>query len=120
MREAIAGRYIGTRVQRVEDPRLLTGHGSYVDDVVVPDMLHAHFVRSSIAHAEIRSIDVTAARRVPGVHAVFTGADMAELTNPLFGLMAMPGLYNPVFHAMAVDRVRFVGDPVALVIATSR
>lgn len=120
MREAIAGRYVGTRVQRVEDPRLLTGHGRYVDDVSVPGMLHAHFVRSPVAHAEIRSIDVAAARRVPGVHAVYTGTDMAALTNPLVGLMPMPGLYNPVFHALAVDRVRFVGDPVALVVAKSR
>ena len=120
MREAIAGRYVGTRVNRVEDPRLLTGHGHYVDDVDVPGMVHAAFVRSPVAHAEIRGIDAVAARRVPGVFAVFTGAEMAELTNPMIGMLALPGLYNPVFHALATDRVRFVGDPVALVIATSR
>src|SRR4051794_6243885 len=120
MREAIAGRYVGTRVNRVEDPRLLTGHGHYVDDVDVPEMAHATFVRSPLPQAEIRAIDVAGARRVPGVFAVFTGAEMAALTNPMFGMVALPGLYNPVFHALATDRVRFVGDPVALVIASSR
>ena len=66
MREAIAGRLVGTKVRRVEDPRLLTGTGRYVDDVTVPGMLHATFVRSPTAHALIRGIDVDAARRHPG------------------------------------------------------
>jgi aerobic carbon-monoxide dehydrogenase large subunit len=120
MREAIAGRFVGSKVARVEDPRLLTGHGRYVDDVTVPDMLHATFVRSPAAHATIRSIDAAEARRLPGVVAVFTGADIAALTNPLMGLMPLEGLYNPVFYALAVDRVRLVGDPVALIVAESR
>ena len=64
---------------RVEDPRLLTGRGSYVDDVTVPGMLHAHFVRSPFAHAHVRGIDVEEARRHPGVVAVYTGADIEAL-----------------------------------------
>ncbi len=120
MREAIAGRFVGAKVRRVEDPRLLTGAGCYVDDVVVPDMLHAAFVRSPHPHALIRSIDTDNAVRLPGVVAVFTGADIAKLTNPFIGLLPLPGLYNPVHYALAVDRVRLVGDPVAMAIATSR
>ncbi len=65
MREAIAGRLVGTRVARVEDPRLLTGTGSYVDDVTVPGMLHATFVRSPYAHATIRGIDVDRGAAAP-------------------------------------------------------
>jgi len=120
MREAIAGRYVGTAVKRVEDPRLLTGNGRYVDDVNVPGMLHATFVRSPHAHAEISGIDVAEARRSPGVHAVFTGADVAAMTYPFPEVMALPGLYTPLFGALAVDRVRVVGDPVALVVADTR
>jgi len=120
MRAAMAGRFVGARVQRVEDPRLLTGTGRYVDDVTVPDMAHAAFVRSPHPHALIRRVDTLAALRLPGVVAVFTGADIAKLTNPFMGLLPLPGLYNPVYYALAVDRVRLVGDPVAIVIATSR
>ena len=64
-------RYVGTRVARVEDPRLLTGQGTFVDDVSRPGMLHACFVRSTIARAHVTSIDVTDALALPGVHAVF-------------------------------------------------
>ena len=120
MREAIAGRLVGTKVARVEDPRLLTGTGRYVDDVTVPGMLHAHFVRSPFAHAVIRGIDVDAARRHPGVVGVYTGGDMEALTHPFMGILPLPGLYNPVYFALAVDRVRVVGDPVALIIAATR
>ena len=120
MREAIAGRFVGAKVQRVEDPRLLTGTGRYVDDIAVPDMLHAAFARSPHPHALIRTIDTDAARRLPGVVAVFTGADIAKLTNPFIGLLPLPSLYNPVHYALATDRVRLVGDPVAMVVATSR
>ncbi len=100
MREAIAGRFVGTKVARVEDPRLLTGTGSYVDDVVVPGMLHAHFVRSPYAHAVIRGIDVDAARRLPGVVAVYTGEEMQALTHPFMGFLPLPGLYHPVYFAL--------------------
>jgi carbon-monoxide dehydrogenase large subunit len=115
-----AGRFVGARVRRVEDPRLLTGAGCYVDDVNVPGVLHAAFARSPHAHAAIRDIDVRDARRAPGVIAVYTGADIARLTNPFVGLLPIPGLYDPVHYALATDRVRLVGDPVAMVVATSR
>src|SRR4051794_6403504 len=118
--QAPAQRYVGHRVARVEDPRLLTGHGLYVDDVTVPGMLHAHFVRSPFAHAQIRGIDVEDARRHPGVIAVYTGADIAALTHPFMGFLPLPDLYHPMFFALATDKVRLVGDPVALVIAESR
>ena len=120
MREQIMGRFVGARVRRVEDGRLLSGRGRYVDDVVVPNMVHAAFVRSPLPHALIRGIDTNRALAVPGVYAVFTGADIAAITNPLIGMFALPGLYDPWHWALAVDRVRLVGDPVAIVIATSR
>lgn len=118
--QAPAQRFVGHRVARVEDPRLLTGRGRYVDDVTVPGMLHAHFVRSPLAHALIRAIDVDEARRGAGVVAVYTGADVEALTHPLMGLLPLPGLYHPMYFALATDKVRVVGDPVALVIAESR
>ncbi|OBK30676.1 carbon monoxide dehydrogenase [Mycobacterium asiaticum] len=120
MREQIMGRFVGARVRRVEDRRLLRGRGHYVDDVVVPDMAHAAFVRSPWPHALIRGIDTTRAAAVPGVHAIITGSEIAAMTNPLIGMFALPGLYDPWHWALAVDRVRLVGDPVAIVVATSR
>ena len=68
--------YAGSRVHRIEDARLLTGHGTYVDDVSLPGMLHACFVRSPFARAAIRGIDTSAALEVPGVRFVFTAADL--------------------------------------------
>ncbi|MEW6476748.1 MAG: xanthine dehydrogenase family protein molybdopterin-binding subunit [Actinomycetota bacterium] len=120
MRESIMGRYLGSSVKRVEDKRLLAGTARYVDDVAVPGMLHAAFLRSPWPHAEIRSIDVTAARALPGVHLVLTGEDMKSRTYACFGALDLPGLYNPSFYCLATDRVRHVGDPVAIVVADSR
>ena len=120
LREQIMGRFVGARVRRVEDRRLLTGRGRYVDDVVVPNMAHAAFVRSPWPHALIRGIDTTRAAAVPGVYAIFTGPDIAAITNPLMGMLILLGLYDPWHWALAVDRVRLVGDPVAIVVATSR
>ena len=120
VRESIVGRYIGARLRRVEDRRLLTGQGRYVDDVPVAGVLHASFLRSPQPHAEIRSIDVAAARALPGVKLVLTGAQLKHRTYPFFGPLALPGLFNPTFWALATDRVRHVGDPVALVVADSR
>ncbi|WP_068276854.1 xanthine dehydrogenase family protein molybdopterin-binding subunit [Aldersonia kunmingensis] len=120
MREQIMGRFVGARVRRVEDRRLLSGHGRYIDDVVVADMAHAAFVRSPLPHARIRGIDTARATAVPGVYAIFTGADIAAITNPLIGMISLPGLYDPWHWGLAVDRVRLVGDPVAIVIAISR
>jgi carbon-monoxide dehydrogenase large subunit len=86
MRESIAGRFVGARVSRVEDRRLLAGAGRYVDDVRVPGMLHAAFVRSPFPHAEIGSIDVSDARALPGVHLILTGDDLKTRTYPFLGL----------------------------------
>jgi len=105
---------------RVEDARLLTGHGTYVDDIDLPGMLHACFVRSPVAHAEIRNIDTAAACAAPGVRAVFTAAelngDVKEQWHTSVGRQS-PETPRP---PLAEGRVRFVGDPVALVIAESR
>ena len=116
----VIGRLIGASVKRTEDPRILTGHGHYVDDVQLPGMLHAAFLRSPYAHARITGIDVSAARAVPGVVAVFTGEDIAALTNPMMLQGEIPGFKTPMFRPLATDKVRFVGDPVALVVAESR
>jgi carbon-monoxide dehydrogenase large subunit len=123
MSSTTAGRFVGQNVLRREDPRLLTGHGTYVDDVVVPGMLHAAFVRSDMPRARIASLDAEAARALPGVRAVLTGADL----NPIVGSMqptmfqgdAPPSQCAPV-RPLADGDVRFVGDPVALVVAESR
>ena len=73
-----AARFIGQRLPRKEDARLLTGRGTFVDDVVLPGMLHVAFVRSSIARGRIRSIDRDVARALPGVHAILTAEDLAR------------------------------------------
>ena len=115
---ALAGRFVGQSVHRKEDRRLLTGHGLYVDDVSLPGMLHAAFLRSEMAKAAITNLDATAARRLPGVVAVLTWHDL-------------DGTYGEAWHAMlgeqlqvppplAVSDVRHVGEPIAVVIAESR
>ncbi len=120
MRDSIAGRFVGQHVRRTEDRRLLRGAGTFIDDVVVPGMLHAAFVRSPFPHARVTRIDIRAAAALPGVQAVITGAEMATISNPMVGFMAPPGMYDPMFHALSIDTVRHVGDPVALVVAESR
>src|SRR3954452_14081363 len=93
-RVATANRFIGASVKRREEPRLLTGQGTYVDDVVLPGMVHAAFVRSPVARARILSIDTAAARALPGVHAVYTADDLTplprEMGSPVYGKPA-PG-----------------------------
>ena len=109
-------RWIGQSMKRVEDPRLLTGRGKYIDDVVLPNMAHAAVLRSPHAHARIKSIDTSRAEAVPGVVLVMTGAQAAEQTGPL------PCFSNPPVaqHCIATDRVRHVGETVAAVVAESR
>src|SRR5499427_1017977 len=118
-----AERYTGASIKRSEDPRILTGAGRYVDDIKLPGMLHAAFVRSPLAHAHVVSVDVSAARALPGVVAVFTGAELEEITVPgPDALMALIGGEGPTpeFTLLATDKVRFAGDPVAIVVAESR
>ena len=115
-----AARYAGTRVHRVEDPRLLTGQGTFVDDVVRPRMLHACFVRSPFARARLLGIDASAALALDGVHAVFVAADLnPDVREQWYGLTGrdVPDTPRP---PLADGEVRFVGDPVALVVAESR
>jgi aerobic carbon-monoxide dehydrogenase large subunit len=119
----VAERYTGTSIKRSEDPRILTGAGRYVDDIKLPGMLHAAFVRSPLAHARVLAVDVSAAQALPGVVAVFTGADLEAMTIPGPDLMmAMMGGGGPMpeYTLLATDKVRFVGDPVAVVIAETR
>jgi len=115
-----AGRFVGQSVHRVEDERILTGRGRYVNDIVLPRMAHAVFVRSTLAHARIRSIDTERALAVPGVVAVITGEELAATTAPMQIAAPLPNYLRPVFHPLAVGKVLHVGDPVALVVAESR
>src|SRR5260370_8558576 len=118
-----AERYTGASIKRSEDPRILTGAGRYVDDIKVPGMLQAAFVGSPLAHARVVSVDVSAARALPGVVAALTGAELEAMTVPgpdaLAALMGGAGP-TPEFTLLATDKVRFAGDPVAIVIAESR
>lgn len=114
-----AARYVGASVKRVEDKRILAGRGRYIGDIDVTGMLHAAFLRSPHAHATIKSVDVSRARAIPGVIAVFVAQDFEQLTNPM-RLGPMPGLKTAAFGPLASDRVRFMGDPVAMVVAQSR
>lgn len=111
--------YVGTRVPRIEDLRLLTGAGQFVDDVTRPGMLHACFVRSPLPRARITDIDAAAARGLDGVEAVFLAADLNPLVHQQ--VYKMDGAIPPSnWPPLAEDEVRFVGDPVALVVARDR
>ncbi len=109
--------YIGRAMKRKEDPRFITGRGNYLDDIVLPNMLHAAIVRSPYAHARIRSIDTSAAVTMPGVAGVFTGEDI-ELP-PLPYAWQAAGVENNVNtpSALAKGEVHWVGDPIAVVVA---
>jgi len=105
-------------VKRREDPRLVTGTGAFVDDLRVDGCLHVAVLRSPHAHARIRGIDVAAARRAPGVVAVVTAADLGDANAPLPTFAPHPALPTPCgIRPLADDRVRFVGEPVATVVA---
>ena len=116
----VTARYAGRRVERIEDSRLLTGHGSFVDDISRPGMLHACFVRSPFARARIREFDASAALALPGVHAVFTAADLNPDVREAWHAVAGKDIPDTPRPPLAEDEVRFVGDPLALVIAESR
>ena len=112
--------FVGQRVKRVEDERFLVGKGEFVADLNPEGVLHAVFLRSPFAHATIRSIDVRAAAALPGVARVFTAAELNEVTNLFPPFFMIEGLYTPLFKCMTEDKVRHIGDPVALVLAESR
>jgi carbon-monoxide dehydrogenase large subunit len=113
-------RHIGAPLPRKEDMRFLTGHGRYVDDIEIPGALHACFVRSPHPHAKILSIGMEAARKTPGVFAVYAGKDLAQWTTPLRMAPPIEGLHPVEMTTLPIDKVRFHGDPVACVIAETR
>ncbi|HEX3859278.1 MAG TPA: hypothetical protein VHV58_06715, partial [Pseudolabrys sp.] len=109
--------WVGQSVERVEDAALLSGAGRYIDDLGVrPGTLDAAILRSPHAHADIVSIDTAQALALPGVVAVVTGADLAKVTSALASSVRAPIDARPI----AVDRVRYVGEPVAVVVAADR
>jgi carbon-monoxide dehydrogenase large subunit len=115
-----AQRYIGQPLRRREDSRLLIGKGRYVDDIRVPGMLHLAILRSPHAHAVITGVDLSAARAVAGVRRVMAGADLLGKVGPIKPNWVLPGSSVPDRPVVAVDRVRFVGECVALVVAETR
>src|SRR5919197_7348 len=108
---------VGERVKRREDPRLIQGRATYVDDIALVGMQHIAFKRSDVAHARIRSIDTSAAQKMDGVEAVFTGKQIAEFLGPMPIGTPFP---SPEHRAVAVDTVRYSGEPVAVVVARDR
>src|SRR6516165_2082986 len=109
--------WLGQSIERVEDAALLTGRGRYIDDLPIrPGTLHAAILRSSHAHAHIRSINIEAARSAPGVVSVITGTDITALSTSLVVGVKAPIQCWPI----AVDRVRYVGEPLAVVVASDR
>ena len=110
----------GAAVERLEDKRLLTGNGCYVDDVDRPGLLHSAILRSSIAHGHIVSIDVGAALELEGVHGVITAADLDNIPLIPIRLAHFPEFQHFRQPVIASDKVRYVGEPVALVVAESR
>ena len=118
---------LGTRVVRTEDPRLLTKGGTYVDDMRLPGMARVTFVRSPVAHAMITGVDTSAALAAPGVVAALTAADLTDLGPPPPDDGSAPNEAAPLplggpwaEPLLAVDRVRYVGEPVAMVITDDR
>jgi aerobic carbon-monoxide dehydrogenase large subunit len=117
MPSPVLPKLVGQRVKRREDPRLIQGRATYVDDVKIAGMQHLAFKRSDIAHGRIRSIDTSAALAMEGVEAIYTGAQIAELVPPMPVGTPWPA---PEHRAVAVDTVRYAGEPVAVVVARDR
>src|ERR1051325_6962170 len=111
-------RFLGERVKRVEDPKLITGSGTYIDDVKLPGTLHAQIVRSPFPHANIVSINTDAARTMPGVVAIYSGKDVQEAGRLPPATIPMVNMSDR--WLLCMDKVRMVGDPVAVVVADTR
>src|SRR3954468_5401201 len=111
-----AEKVIGRSIRRLEDERFLTGRGRYLADIACPDALWGHVLRSPHAHALIKRIDISRASKIAGVRGIYTAADLAGL-GPMPCLAAVSPLIVPPRFALAVDRVRHVGDPVAFIVA---
>jgi carbon-monoxide dehydrogenase large subunit len=112
----MAGSILGNAVVRIEDPELLRGRATYIDNLDWPGKLYMHFVRSTSPHGMLRSVDVAEARAVEGVAAVFTAADLGLAPHQIFVTVADAFARPP----LAIDRVRFVGEPVVAILAESR
>jgi carbon-monoxide dehydrogenase large subunit len=117
---ATASKYIGRAMKRKEDPRLVQGLGQYVDDMRLPDLHYAAFVRTPYAHARIRAVDTSKAAASPGVIAVLTGEEVREAIGLVPCAAQIPDMKAALRPVLAYDRVRFVGEPVAVVVASSR
>ena len=117
MTTTLTPKLVGARVKRVEDRRLLTGQGHYVDDHRPPRALHAAFLRSPHAHARLVRLDAAAALAAPGVVAVMAGDEIARLAKPLRAASTMPHYQETSMPALALGVVRYVGEPVAVVVA---
>jgi carbon-monoxide dehydrogenase large subunit len=118
--DAMAGPLFGEGIRRVEDPRLLTGQGHYVGDLVFPGMLHAAFLRSAHAHARITRIEADDARKAPGVVAVIGGADLGGLSRPYPVTHPHPALRAAMSTPLTDGRARYVGEPIVAVVAEDR
>ena len=116
---AILPKFIGARSKRRADPALIQGLGQYVDDIPMAGTLHAAFWRSPYAHACLTGLHVAAVRQLPGVVAILTGHNILGKVGTIPCLAAAPGLKLPVQHALAVEKVGFIGQPVAVVVAES-
>src|SRR5213595_1812586 len=116
----MTSKYVGQRVKRTEDPRLIKGLAHYVDDVGLPDTLHVAFVRSIYAHARVGGVGAGEALKAPGVVAVYTGKDVAEKIGPVPCASALPDLKVPDYRVLATDKALFVGHPIAAVVATDK
>jgi carbon-monoxide dehydrogenase large subunit len=113
----MVGRFTGQSIERVEDARLLRGKGRFTASISKGGMRHVAFVRSPHAHARITGIDPSAALALPGVVAVLTADDLAKVMTGPMQIMGPPALKVPRYHPLATDKVRLVGDPVAMVVA---
>jgi aerobic carbon-monoxide dehydrogenase large subunit len=113
-------RFVGQAMKRKEDPRLVAGTSTYVDDVVLPGMLHMAITRSIHAHARIKHVDISKAQKLPGVVAVVTGEEVSAHCGPIPCVASNPSMKNAQRELLAVGKVRFVGEPVAAVVAESK
>src|SRR6185437_10518890 len=113
-------RHVGAPIKRTEDPRLLTGRGEYSGDRKPDRALHAAFRRSEQSHARIMRIDITAAEAAPGVIAVLTSESISDDFKPVIPFSRMPNYYATPIVPLAIGKVRYVGEAVAVVIASSR
>src|SRR5437879_4868617 len=118
-RLAITQRYVGQAMKRKEDPRLVSGTSTYVDDVVLPGMLYMAVIRSIHAHARIKRVDTSRAQKLPGVVAVVTGEEVAHC-GPIPCAASLPNMKRALRHLLAMNKVRFVGEPIAAVVAENK